>query len=261
MGFTAERSAIQTDSLDDATRVALWNSVLALLDHLSAEGGYDDKTATLMRDYWMNFAEKPTDTFTVTQGKSEMRQIVLRSNWSEVLDLVEFVAQSIGETVYHERFVEWVGGDFKKYLVGYRLIDDQMVPVSDPVEVSAIEEATATAGAGARVHLQRANQLLSNRSAPQYAKVIAEAIGAVESCVFDLTGEKVLSAGLKKLDGSGHRTHPALVAAWDKLYGYTSDAAGIRHGLVRDEDASEPLAVYFLVSCSAFINLLLKQSA
>jgi hypothetical protein len=262
IGLKPERSIIQVDSLDEPTRVAIWNSMLALIEHLEKEDRYpEQRVPSLMRYVWMDFLEKPTDTFSAYSAQGELRKIVLAGQWGDVLDLVEFLADAVQPTTSHQKFAKWIGGDFERYLVGYRLVDDHIIPVSDQYEVNAIEDAAKVAGAGARVHLQRAKELLSNRSTPQYAKVIAESISAVESCVFELTGVKVLSAGLKKLDESGNHTHPALVAAWEKLYGYTSDAAGIRHALIRDEDATEALSVYFLVSCSAFINLLMKEHA
>jgi hypothetical protein len=50
------------------------------------------------------------------------------------------------------------------------------------------------------------------------------------------------------------RLHPALGKAIDSLYGYTSDASGIRHALLESSEVSLEDAKFFLVVCSAFVN-------
>ena len=54
-----------------------------------------------------------------------------------------------------------------------------------------------------------------------------------------------------------NKIHPALNGAFDKLYGYTSNANGIRHanGLGEGNSTFEE-AKYMLISCSAFVNYL-----
>ena len=54
--------------------------------------------------------------------------------------------------------------------------------------------------------------------------------------------------------------HGALKEAFKKLYGYTSDAGGIRHGSLDLANVDYDLAKYMLVSCSAFINYLISKS-
>ena len=53
------------------------------------------------------------------------------------------------------------------------------------------------------------------------------------------------------------KIHPAMKGAFEKLYGYTSDANGIRHanGLGEGDSTFEE-AKYMLISCSAFVNYL-----
>lgn len=50
--------------------------------------------------------------------------------------------------------------------------------------------------------------------------------------------------------------HPALKEAFNKLYGYTSNADGIRHALLEEDTLDFEDAKFMLVSCSAFINYL-----
>ena len=54
--------------------------------------------------------------------------------------------------------------------------------------------------------------------------------------------------------------HPTLLEAFTKLYAYTSDANGIRHGHLGDSYVSLAEARFMLVSCSAFVNYLLATA-
>ena len=54
--------------------------------------------------------------------------------------------------------------------------------------------------------------------------------------------------------------HSSLKAAFSKLYGYTSDADGIRHGLMDDDKTDFHDAKFMLVACSAFINYINGKS-
>ena len=51
--------------------------------------------------------------------------------------------------------------------------------------------------------------------------------------------------------------HPAHLKGWKGIYGFTSDSGGIRHADYQGSvPASQELAQYFLVTCSAMVNLL-----
>lgn len=54
--------------------------------------------------------------------------------------------------------------------------------------------------------------------------------------------------------------HEALKEAFKKLYGYTSDAEGIRHALLNDPTLDFEDAKFMLVACSGFVNLLRARS-
>jgi hypothetical protein len=54
--------------------------------------------------------------------------------------------------------------------------------------------------------------------------------------------------------------HPALKESFNKLYGYTSDADGIRHAMLEESSLSSEDAKYMLVACSGFINYLIVKA-
>ncbi len=53
--------------------------------------------------------------------------------------------------------------------------------------------------------------------------------------------------------------HSAMKAGFEKMYGYTSDADGIRHGGIDFTNAPAEDAKYMLISCSAFVNYLVEK--
>lgn len=73
-----------------------------------------------------------------------------------------------------------------------------------------------------------------------------------------ILGKKgTLGETLKELEKTNPAIHPALISAFEKLYGYASDAVGIRHaGGVGTPQSTFSEANFMLVSCSAFINYL-----
>lgn len=111
--------------------------------------------------------------------------------------------------------------------------------------------------------MKKALNLYSDRFSPDYENSIKESISAVESMCCIITGETgksaTLGATLKKLEKHNIYIHEAMKSAFEKLYGYTSDENGIRHGGIDFKGATSDDARYMLVSCSAFINYLNAQ--
>ena len=55
--------------------------------------------------------------------------------------------------------------------------------------------------------------------------------------------------------------HPALKKSLSALYGYTSDADGIRHAMLDEPDLTSTDARFMLVACSAFVNYLIGKAS
>jgi hypothetical protein len=97
--------------------------------------------------------------------------------------------------------------------------------------------------------------MLSDRRDPDYRNSIKESISAVEALVKTVTksDKETLGDLLKDLERKG-KLHPALKAAFSSLYGYTSDADGIRHALLDEDRVTFDQGKFMLVACSAFTN-------
>lgn len=143
---------------------------------------------------------------------------------------------------------------------GYRLLGDLFVPITNTTELDSVQEASMISFESVEKHFNKAIRSLSDKANPDYENSIKDAISAVEAmcCIItNLTGgNATLGNAMKKLDDAGVTIHGAMKGAFEKLYGYTSDAGGIRHGSIDFTDATIDDAQYMLVTCSAFVNYL-----
>lgn len=150
---------------------------------------------------------------------------------------------------------------FERFLVGFRFVGHEITPIDSTAEANAVVGAQEAVSpiAGARHALDRAVELLADRQSPDYPNSIKESISAVEAVVKKVTGQGTLGAGLGKLESVGVTIHPALKGAWSKMYGWASDADGIRHAGIEAANADQALAKYVLVTCSAFVSYLIEE--
>jgi hypothetical protein len=146
----------------------------------------------------------------------------------------------------------------------YRIVGDQVTPITSSDELSTIEDALDTTSGltGASTHLRRALELLSDRRNPDYRNSIKESVSAVEAVAQSVTGNSnaTLGAALKAISTKAPM-HPALNKSLSSLYGYTSDSNGIRHALLESSDLDFVDAKFMLSACAAFVNYLIGKSA
>ena len=212
-----------------------------------------------------------------------IKETILQDEYDDVLTLIEAIIQYWDQYLkdtqgyiyynnyytksYEEQSIyEEVNDYFTRECVGYRFIDGIIVPISDSYEVNALNEALNNNYEPVYQHLSKANKLLADRDKPDYENSIKESISAVEAICEIITGKKgreaTLGIMLKKLEENGIEIHSALKSAFSILYGYTSDANGIRHaGDIGGKTSTFEEAKFMLVSCSAFINYLTALSA
>jgi hypothetical protein len=268
-GYTPVKNAVQLESIDDELRNALW-SVLTLhywdtvrwneefmnRRRLLSSIGNESMQALCQR-LWLHFFKKPLDTlpgdFDEVYGR--LRTFFFDSKWYEVYDFIEFVAQQYPQQHRNDQFTHAANSFLEREVAAYRFVDGHVVQITAAEEIEAIESAVAAKRGPVRDHLERALQLLSDRRAPDYRNSIKESISAVEALAQASSGSNKGTLGelLKQL-ARVHPLHPALEAAFSKLYGYTSDAKGIRHALLDDDQPTFEEAKFMLVACSAFVN-------
>jgi hypothetical protein len=268
-GYKPIKEAIQLESIDDETRNTLWTALSihywktivfdsALYPRLRLSY-YDNKELQLLCQYlWISYFKEPIDTLQDDWNKvcSHLRDYFFKCKWYEVYDFVEFVANSHPNKQVNSAFQQDVNKFLEREVAGYRFIDGHIVQITDEEEIRSIENAVSIAKRNpVSEHLKRAIELLSDRRAPDYRNSIKESISAVEAIIKSTCGsEKGTLGNLLKDLAYKHPVHPALKAAFEKLYGYTSDEKGIRHALMEEDSVSFEEAKFMLVVCSAFVN-------
>lgn len=143
---------------------------------------------------------------------------------------------------------------------GYRMLNGEFVPVTNKQELESINESLKTPYDSVNQHMQKAIEAFSSKTNPDYEGTIKNAISAVESMCSIIVGKNTtLNKALNKLEKNGVKIHPTLKDAFIKLYAYTCDETGIRHGGIDFQNAPQEDAKYMLITCSAFINYLVEK--
>lgn len=262
-GIKTENTQMQYDNLDERTRTAISNEIYfiykSIFDNgLSIERKQDLWVQMLSEVYTQSISFR---TFYEEKDMFEIiKQTIISDTYDIVLTLLEFLINKFNEFDRYKngKAKERMNKLFKREYVGYRYTDGKIVPITDEQEIDAIEEAISSPFQKSADHLKKALNLFSDRDNPDYSNSIKESISAVEATCSEILGEsKSLGAALDKLDKKGINIHPSLKAAFDKLFGYTSNASGIRHsGQLEGKDATFDEAKFMLISCSAFVNYL-----
>ncbi|HQO64289.1 MAG TPA: hypothetical protein PK528_11810 [Syntrophorhabdus sp.] len=190
--------------------------------------------------------------------------------WYEVYDFAEFVTEWYEKSWSYPKVRKaQIQAVFNRILEtefsGYRFIQGELAPISNPAEVSEIEGALGTTAlhglTGAHAHISTALQLLAKRPDPDYRNSIKESISAVEAIVKQLGSpdSQGLSGALNELSKK-ISLHGGFRAGLLSLYGYTSDKGGIRHAMLDEPKVGYDEAKYMAVACSAFVNYLAAKA-
>ena len=192
--------------------------------------------------YSVIIEEEYSDVFTFIEGIIKCFYIIDRSNCS-MLNL-------------KNNYIERIDYIFQSENVNYRIINEKITDIVDEQQISSIEETLNNPYKEVSRHYSKAIEQLY--SLKDFDNSIKESISSVEAMCQILTknSKATLGDALKLLKD---KIHPAMKSAFEKLYGYTSDANGIRHanGLGEGDSTFEE-AKYMLVSCSAFLNYLIQ---
>lgn len=266
-GYKEVRTLIQREDLDDDTRREIWN-LLAVLPREFDKFYHDNTEKEILEALWVWHFEKNRDEQpSIVAIWRRVKDAIYSDKWNDVFDLLERFGkywarnETNASAPLKRAYLKALNECFESNLVGYRVIGLEITPIDSSAEADAITRAMTDSNVvgGARHSLDRAVELLADRTTPDYPNSIKESISAVEAIVKKLTGEGTLGAGLKRLEGAGLTIHPALKGAWVQMYGWASDDDGIRHGGIEAADADQALAKYVLVTCSAFVSYLTEE--
>ena len=224
-GFKPVKSVIQVEDMDDELRNGLWNALSIHYWELAKnEDLINQALRPLCRDLWVYYFKLPIDTlgYDYYQSYKKIRDYFFKAKWYEVYDFIEFVAQNFVFIHINEEFIEFCNSILKSELSGYRFVGSKITQITSEEEILEIEEALKIQGPFMN------------------AKTQGQALKEIEDKV---------------------NLHPSLKKAFDSLYGYTSDADGIRHALFDEPNVTFEDAKFMLVSCSAFVNYLIAKTS
>ena len=273
IGITPTEKLVQHESMDDALRNSLWSLLSSFYwsrfdqpKYIKYENGRHDYTlrsnlSDIFIAFWINYLKEPSDTiptYFYEPGGSllYLREYYFEAKWYQIYDFIELVSQT-GPIDSNSEFIEGCNDFLEKENSAYRFVNGNIAEISSEEEIESVESAirdTSPYG-GSKDHLVQALSHLKSRENPDYRNSIKESISAVEALCREIDGgdQAKLGAALAALEKKGV-LHPALKKAFSALYGYTSDADGIRHALLEDSNLTSEDARFMLVSCSAFIN-------
>ena len=193
--------------------------------------------------------------------EKKYKNLFLSEEYDKILDFIEYILRIFPQLFSIDPFLNI----FKKNLLAYTIVDEKcptIVPAATPEEGETIRQAFEAAKEDkyepVRKHLRKSAERIN---ANQPADAMRESIHAVESVLRIVTDEKDFNKALQKFKTS-HRIHKALKGAFEKLYGYTSDEPGIRHGLGDQPESPAGMdeAVFMLGTCAAFVGYVIRKS-
>jgi hypothetical protein len=269
-GYAPVRLEVQVEELDSPSRNALWTGPhLYFCQKLKERSGYQRSVASehhvfvarlFLHQFNYPYDKIPfDDAYAVTE---QIRSRYFSGTWFESLNLLEVLGTEWEDQKQADLFREFTNSVLEKYMVGYRFVGKQLLRLTSPEQVAAVEAAQAESAdiPSAQSHLSKSISLLNSREPANYANSVKESISALEAVARHVTGKPgaTLADALK----AAPDLHPALKDGWLKLYGFTSDAKGIRHAAKDgDVEVSQDLALYMLVTCSAMVSYLMAQAS
>lgn len=273
-GFVQEK-AIQIDDMDKALRNRLYNAVHKFLEpspFINDELKYvvdklGHRVESTSQKNWQRI-----DTF--------LQRTISDIPWYMPYEIIELFFEAkrdqcsrceyncyergaCDEIVWFKGVTAEINKIMEQEKSGYRFLNDKFINITSEEELEEISNVTDSPYESVSTHFRKALTLYSDRKNPDYENSIKESISAVEAMCCIITGatgsQATLGNTLKKLETNGVVIHSAMKAGFEKIYGYTSDADGIRHGGIDFTNAPAEDAKYMLISCSAFVNYLIEK--
>lgn len=250
--------------------MALWNAMYKLFP--TRQQRYEERQDPEHRYWtsmWSSFFRRSLRTIPryISEITSELETIFLDGDWHMPFDYIELHLEWVAtcrDTTAVTYNTELLNTTLQNACSGYRIIEHKLVPITQDSERIAVQDALSTSFAflqESRQHLQAASKLLFDRKSPDLRNAAKESISAVESAAREITQQPGATLGpLLQVLEQRKRIHPALKAAYTAIYGYSSDADGIRHSLKSGESGPTPAETRWLfMTCVAFINYLTES--
>lgn len=272
-GHKPVRDIIQKESVDDHLRNGIWSvfhlCLWSKISHPSSSYSYtkNSNLNNLINKYWFNFFKEPNDTIPLRSHESIniIRNLFFKFEWHTIYSFIEETLENYPSQYCEkkDKFIEQINQALERENSAYRIINDEIIPITSEQEIQSIETALENTNqySGVQQHLNQALKLMSDRQNPNYSKSMHDSISAVEGLARLLLEDDSITLGkaIPRIR-TKYELHPTLMESLNKLYGYTSDEAGVRHGSAQESNLSYIDAKFMLVACTNFINYLIEKT-
>ncbi|MFC0773392.1 AbiJ-NTD4 domain-containing protein [Terrimonas alba] len=269
---TSPKSIIQKESIDKDLLNALWNALYHFYWDLFVYERFrscPQEVRTFWLALWLDYFKERVDELDQDTRTfiAKIKQHFFNTKWYEVYNFLEFVCENYQSDYSNtnKEFQDYCNSIFEKELSAYRFINGVLTPITTEEEIKAIELSLNIEDkySSIKSHLAKGLKYLSDRQNPDYKNSIKESVCAVEAMCCVITGrpKATLGESLKLLE-KDYSLHSALKKSLDGLYGYASDAQGVRHGGGSNgvSNPTQDEAMLVLITCSAIINYLIKKN-
>ena len=258
----SNKNQLNREDMTQDLRVGLWNVVYENIVYFESDGKF-----THFQNKILIYFHKPVDEFRANKTVQLIKTFFLseETKWFKVYDFIEFIISYIVNNSFKLPgldifFINNCNSVLEKEKSAWRIdkLNGMIIPLMSQKEEDSINTAIQNTVYGKNI--KKALEHLSRRENPDYENSIKESISAVESLIKALVTTKKGTLGQlieKELPKLEPAIHPALLKGFSSLYGFTSDANGVRHVTKGGRlEGDLETAQYMLVSCSAFCNFL-----
>jgi len=260
------RKIKKMDEIDENFKNRIWNLFSELLNEQLPgnkkllENIYDKFLKRKINELWFVISCSGMDGVI-----SHIMEKLFEHKWYRIYDFLEFLMEELeemGELTIRDWIAKKVNKIFEEENIKCRVIDYFVVPMMEKEEIEEIEQALKIKDKykDVKTHIKKAIEYYAKRPKPDYKNSIKESISAVETLAKIVTDNP--SASLSDL-AKDLPIHPAFREGLKKIYNWTSDEGGIRHGEKGKEypylESGENEARFMLILASAFVNYIISK--
>lgn len=263
----SQPQVLQINNMSQGLRVALWNIIQELV-FISTDHKWMDRFQLVYREYF----RWPTDEvpYNYSMALKTIKDWHFKdAAWFEIYNFIEYLILNSSRFFLGDRLKKLlpfsVNAVLEEENSGFRAVSGILTPITNNLELDEVTSASSETNNEKinviHTHIKSAVELISKKPNPDYRNSIKESISAVEAAVKIITN--VSGGGVKDALNVLEKEMPIHGSMKDgiiKLYGWTSNADGIRHGLLEESTVGFDEAKYMLVMCSAFVNYLIVKA-
>lgn len=269
-GHSAIPKRLKLRELSKDARTGIWNvfcrnvPVRSDIDRVRWDGE-PSVWFEILLDVHENLFRERVDSFDLRKMWARMDRIVSQGHYWRIFDLVQAILRHPScPDVFKSSMVDCFVKGQLAYSISFSNVPTIMPITNEQTSgaiMGALDDMKESGLLGGIRHLEAASGRINK---DDHAGAVRESIHAVESVArtLDPKSSKTLAPALKALE-KRHSLHPALKAAMNKLYGYTSDEQGIRHALLEkgEADVGSEEAVFMFGACAVFCGYLASKGA